>query len=98
MEAEKISMKNLLYKITDLKTLDGVDSVGSYLYNGYHVQISEHNLTCAERVGRLYYRRRNNGLCVNCGKKVTRMNPKTGKLYRLCEKHRKQIDLKKRVR
>lgn len=68
--------------------------IGSYLVKGYRIQISKHNLTGAERVKLLYRKRRDNGLCIVCGSKVTKKNPKTGKLYRLCESHRKEIDKK----
>jgi hypothetical protein len=45
---------------------------------------------------RLYNKRRENGLCVRCGIKVTEKNPRTGKLYRLCAEHREITDRKKR--
>jgi hypothetical protein len=72
------------------------ESIGSYLVKGYRIQISKYNLTGAERVQMLYKRRREAGLCIICGTKVTKKNGRTGKLYRLCEKHRRQIDRKER--
>jgi len=47
------------------------ESIGSYLIKGYRIQISKHNLTGAERVQMLYKKRRDNGLCIICGTKVT---------------------------
>lgn len=76
---------------SDLKK-SGDDVIGSYLVKGYRIQISKHNLSGAERVKLLYRKRRENGLCIVCGTKVTKKNPKSGKLYRLCETHRKTID------
>ena len=71
------------------------DAVGSYLYKGYHVQISRYKQSGSERVLQLYNRRRSQGLCIACGKKVQRKNPLTDKPYRLCDFHRKKIDKKK---
>ncbi|MCG9876290.1 MAG: profilin domain protein [Leptospiraceae bacterium] len=68
------------------------ESIGSYLIKGYRIQISKHNLTGAERVQMLYKKRRDNGLCIICGTKVTKKNPRTGSLYRLCDYHRGLID------
>ncbi len=67
-------------------------SIGSYLIKGIRLQISKFNLSGAERVQLLYKRRRTQGLCIVCGTKVTKKNPSTGKLYRLCETHRNKID------
>jgi len=84
-------LKKILDKIKSLSD----DAVGNYLFKGYRIQISKYKQTGAERVQFLYKRRRENGLCIVCGKKVTKKNPVTGKLYRLCETHRKEIDNKK---
>ncbi|MFW6119392.1 MAG: profilin domain protein [Petrotogales bacterium] len=70
------------------------NTLGSYLYKGYRIQISKYGLDTNERVKALYRRRRKAGRCVVCGKKVTKKNNRTGKLYRLCEEHRKEIDRK----
>ncbi|MDZ4724926.1 MAG: profilin domain protein [Leptospira sp.] len=67
-------------------------SIGSYLIKGIRLQISKYNLSGAERVQLLYKRRRTQGLCIVCGTKVSKKNPSTGKLYRLCEEHRTKID------
>ena len=84
-----------LKKIFDQLKKESDDSVGSYLYKGYRVQVSKYKQTGAERVQFLYKKRREQGLCIVCGKKVTKKNSVTGKLYRLCENHRKSIDNKK---
>jgi hypothetical protein len=68
------------------------ESIGSYLIKGIRIQISKYNLSGAQRVQELYKRRRTQGLCIVCGTKVTKKNPSTGKLYRLCETHRTKID------
>lgn len=66
--------------------------IGSYEFKGFRIQVSRFGLSTNERVSQLYHKRRNNGLCIRCGVKVKRKNPKNGKLYRLCDKHRKEID------
>ncbi len=94
MKPKKQTYNELLDKL-DLMEDKEVAAVGSYIYNGFHVQISEYKLSGAERVSRLYYRRREKGLCIICGKKVNKKNHLTKKLYRLCDKHREEIDHKK---
>ena len=84
-----------LKKIFDHLKKESDEAVGSYLYKGFRVQISKYMQTGAQRVQFLYKKRRELGLCIVCGKKVTKKNPTTGKLYRLCETHRKTIDNKK---
>ncbi|MCC5816018.1 MAG: profilin domain protein [Leptospira sp.] len=81
-------------KLFETLKKSGDDAVGSFLIKGHRIQISKHNLTGAERVKLLYRKRRENGLCIVCGTKVTKKNPKSGKLYRLCEHHRGEIDKK----
>jgi hypothetical protein len=71
-------------------------AVGSYLVKDFHIQISRYKLPTSQRVSMLYHRRRNQGLCTQCGKKVTRKNPRTKKLYRLCDYHRRKIDRAKK--
>jgi hypothetical protein len=93
MEPQKITARRLQKLIDDLK--EGSDEViGSYLYKNFRIQISRYNLSTSERVLQFYHRRRKEGLCVQCGKKVKKTNPRTGKRYRLCEEHRKKIDRK----
>lgn len=91
MKPKNIKPTEVDQLFADLKK-SGDDVIGSYLLKGYRIQISKHNLTGAERVKLLYRKRRENGLCIVCGTKVTKKNPKTGNLYRLCETHRKTID------
>lgn len=81
------------------KILDGLkngseESIGTYLFRGLRVQISQFRASGAERFSRLYRRRREQGLCVVCGDSVTGRNPHTGRLYRLCDVHRDKIDRK----
>jgi hypothetical protein len=93
MEPKKITIK-ALEKILDNLKNGSDDAIGNYLYKGLRIQISQYKATGTERYMRLYKNRRENGLCVRCGKKVTRKNPHTGKLYRLCEYHREITDKK----
>jgi hypothetical protein len=94
MEPKKITIKSL-DKIFELLKKADEDSIGTYLYKGLRVQISKYKATGSERFSRLYHRRRNNGQCVVCGTKVTKKNPRTKRLYRLCETHREKIDKKR---
>lgn len=95
MKPKKISNDDLESLITGVKS-QSIEVVGNYLYKGFRIQVSKYNLSGAERVQLLYQKRRNNGLCIIvCGNKVTKKNPSSGKLYRLCEHHRKTIDKKK---
>mgnify|MGYP001555804832 FL=1 len=93
MEPKKVTIKTLEKVMADLKK--GADSaIGNYLFKGFRIQISQYKSSGTERYMRLYKRRREEGLCVRCGKKVTKKNPRTGKLYRLCEYHREITDKK----
>ncbi|EMO63483.1 LIC10235 family protein [Leptospira borgpetersenii] len=94
MKPKKISKDDLESLITGVQS-QSIEAVGNYLYKGFRIQISKYNLSGAERVQLLYQKRRNNGLCIVCGTKVSKKNPSSGKLYRLCERHRKSIDQKK---
>ncbi|EMJ35199.1 hypothetical protein LEP1GSC079_3058 [Leptospira interrogans str. FPW1039] len=94
MKPKKISNDDLESLITGVKS-QSIEVVGNYLYKGFRIQVSKYNLSGAERVQLLYQKRRNNGLCIVCGNKVTKKNSSSGKLYRLCEHHRKTIDKKK---
>lgn len=93
MEPVKVSPNQIDKIATDLKK-DPETAIGNYLFKGYRIQISKYKASGAERVQQLYKRRRDNGLCIVCGTKVTRKNPATGKLYRLCDHHRSLIDQK----
>jgi hypothetical protein len=91
MEPKKVTIKSLQGILDNLKTASEA-AIGTYLYKGLRLQISKYKASGAERFARLYHRRRNQGLCVVCGEKVTHKNPRTGKLYRLCNEHREKID------
>jgi|APHig6443717497_1056834.scaffolds.fasta_scaffold71272_2 hypothetical protein len=97
MKTTKVSVKDLekvIKKIAD----KSLDACGTYIIGDFRVDVRKTKpLTGSERVSLLYKRRKSDGLCVVCGAKVTGKNPKTGKMYRLCEKHRTKID-KNRVR
>ena len=67
-------------------------AVGTYLFKGLRLQVSWYGSSGTDRSARLYRVRRQRGLCVRCGARVTRRNPATGKRYRLCDAHRKAID------
>ena len=95
MEPKKVTIKALEKMIEDLK--NGSDaSIGNYLFKGYRIQVSRYKSSGTERYMRLYKNRREQGLCVRCGVKDSDRNPRTGKLYRLCEEHRESTDRKKR--
>ena len=95
MEPKKVTIKNLEKVLDDLRQ-GSDDSIGNYLFKGYRIQVSRYKSSGTERYMRLYNTRREDGLCVRCGIKVTDKNPRTGKLYRLCEEHRETTDRKKR--
>lgn len=95
MEPKKVTAKFLEKILEDLK--EGSDgAIGNYLFKGFRIQISKYKSSGTERYMRLYRNRREQGLCVRCGIKVTDKNQRTGKLYRLCEEHRESTDRKKR--
>lgn len=93
MEPTKVTQQSL-QKIVDSLIKGTEDTRGSYLYKGFRLQISTYKASGAERTSRLYHKRRTGGMCIRCGKKVASKNPKTGKLYRLCDQHRSMIDTK----
>lgn len=69
------------------------DAIGRYIYKDFKIEIKRlQPKSGAERTAALYQRRRNAGLCTYCGEKVHIINDRTGKLYRLCEQHRHEID------
>ena len=94
MEPKKATMKVLENVLDNLKK-GSDDAIGNFLFKGYRIQVSKYKSSGTERYMRLYRRRKENGLCVRCGKKVTKKNPHTKKLYRLCDYHREITDLKK---
>jgi hypothetical protein len=93
MDPMTITTGKLQKVIDDL--IAGIESsIGTYLFKGLRIQISKYKASGSERFARLYHRRRDQGLCVICGTKVTDKNPKTKKTYRLCNFHRDKIDKK----
>ena len=93
MSPRKIAADALKRVFSELKA-GREQSTGTYLYRGYRLQISKYKSSGTERSAQLYRKRREMGLCVRCGKRVTKHNPLTGKLYRLCDEHRREIDRK----
>jgi hypothetical protein len=93
MEPTKITSTKL-QKIIDELLKGSEDARGTFLYKGFRLQISKYKASGAERTSRLYHKRRDQGLCIRCGTKVKNKNPRTGKLYRLCDYHRNLIDRK----
>jgi hypothetical protein len=93
MEPKKLTIKDLEAVVGEL-IKGGDDSRGTFLFKGFSLQISKYQASGAERTSRLYHKRRQDGLCIRCGEKVGKKNPKTGKLYRLCDQHRNAIDKK----
>ena len=91
MEPKKISIKDLSSVYRELQK-GSESAIGNYLFKGLRLQVSKYKSSGTERYMRLYNKRRNEGLCIRCGNKVTRRNPHTGKLYRLCEFHREITD------
>lgn len=68
------------------------DAIGLFLFNGYRIQVSKYKMDGGNRVRILYNKRRSKGVCIVCETKVKRVNPSSGKLYRLCDTHRNSID------
>lgn len=93
MDPKKVTIKTLEKMIKDLEK-GSEDAIGNYLFKGFRIQVSKYKSSGTERYMRLYRTRREEGLCVRCGKKVTRRNPNSGRLYRLCEYHRDITDRK----
>ena len=91
MEPKKVTIKTLQKVLKDLQK-GSEDAIGNFLFKGFRIQVSKYKSSGTERYMRLYRNRRENNLCVRCGKKVTKKNPYTGKLYRLCEYHREITD------
>lgn len=91
MEPKKMSIKDLTSVYRELQK-GSETAIGNYLFKGLRIQVSKYKSSGTERYMRLYNKRRNDGLCIRCGNKVTRRNPHTGKLYRLCEFHREITD------
>lgn len=95
MEPKKVTIKALENLLDEIKE-GSESSIGNYLFKGFRIQVSKYKSSGTERYMRLYKSRREQGLCVRCGIKVTDKNPGTGKLYRLCEHHRETTDRRQR--
>jgi len=93
MEPKKITVNELAAIFKELRT-GSEDSIGNFLYKGLRIQVSKYKSSGTERYMRLYKKRREEGICIRCGNRVTKKNPKTGRLYRLCEYHRRITDKK----
>jgi hypothetical protein len=93
MDLIKINQEELK-KIFSRIEANPEEATGTFLYKGYRIQISKYRATGSERYSRLYWKRKEKGQCIRCGKKVTKKNPSTGTLYRLCELHRETTDKK----
>lgn len=91
MDPKKVNVKDLTYVYRELQK-GSETAIGNYLFKGLRIQVSKYKSSGTERYMRLYNKRRNDGLCIRCGNKVTKRNPHTGKLYRLCEFHREVTD------
>ncbi|HOD13727.1 MAG TPA: hypothetical protein PK307_11110 [Spirochaetota bacterium] len=94
MEPKKASIKDLETVFKELQK-GSETAIGNYLFKGLRVQVSKYKSSGTERYMRLYKKRREDGLCIRCGVKVTKKNPHSGKLYRLCEYHRDITDRRK---
>ena len=94
MEPKKVTIKTLQKVLLDLEK-GSEEAIGNFYFKGFRIQVSKYKSSGTERYMRLYKNRRGQGLCVRCGKKVTKRNPNTGKSYRLCEFHRDITDKKK---
>ena len=90
MKPKKLTLLTLVKLFNAIKKRAD-SAVGNYLYKGLRIQVSKYNLSGSQRVSELYHRRRNNGLCILCGRPVAKVNPRTGKLYRLCAVHRRHV-------
>ena len=89
----RTELNDLVKKITNKSE----NALGEYIFEDFKIQVRrKYALTVNERSKRLYAKRRDAGLCVVCGVKVTKKNPLTGKLYRACEKHHNEELAKKK--
>ncbi|MBK8393894.1 MAG: hypothetical protein IPL26_01425 [Leptospiraceae bacterium] len=84
--------KNSVRKILQRTRNKAEVALGLFLFNGFKIQVSRYRMNSRNRVRILYNKRRTQGLCVICQKRVIKINPLTGNLYRLCENHRVSID------
>jgi hypothetical protein len=94
MEPKKVSIRELAGVFMKLRN-GSEEAIGNFLFRGLRIQVSKFKSSGTERYMRLYKKRREDGVCVRCGAKVTKRNSRTGRLYRLCEYHRKITDKRK---
>ena len=81
----KKTIESLVKKIID----QDEKSYGKYEYKDFVIVVKPTSKVFNKnRSRRFYYKRRELGLCVYCGKKVEERNPRTKKPYRYCEEHR----------
>ncbi len=90
MGTKKLTEKSL-QKLFETINSRSLKAVGTYSFGDFKIDVRR-PLTGAERYNKLYHERRDKGLCISCGKKITKKNPHTGKPYRLCDEHRQIID------
>ncbi len=93
MDPKKVTINRLKEIFEEIQN-GSEEAIGNYLFKGLRIQVSKYQSSGTERYMRLYNNRRKDGLCVRCGEKVKKKNPRTGKLYRLCEYHREITDIK----
>ena len=89
--AKRKEVRNIRSLVNALRAKE----TGLFTYQGLSVQIGHNggrDLDGRSSKQRKYWKMRSGGHCVKCEKKVTKRNQQTGKLYRLCDEHRKQID------
>ncbi|MGL4370241.1 MAG: LIC10235 family protein [Spirochaetota bacterium] len=92
MKSVKTTVKDFEKVLKKIGT-KSLEACGTYIIGDFRLDVRKTKpLSGSERVSLLYKRRKEQGLCVVCGKKVTKKNPKNGQLYRLCETHRTKID------
>ncbi len=98
-DSKKINAGTLDAIIEKIKKGDE-STFGKYIYNNFKLIISRKTpLTNVERSRKFYSRRRESGLCIICGEKIKRINPRTKKLYRYCDAHRdEEKEAKKAIR
>jgi hypothetical protein len=89
MEDTKKINSSMLDAIIDKIKKGDESTFGKYIFNNFKLIVSRKTpLSNVERSRKFYAKRRENGLCIICGEKIKRINPRTKKLYRYCDKHR----------
>jgi len=92
-KAKRKEIRNIRSLVNALKAKE----TGLFTYQGLSVQIGHtggRDLDGRSSKQRKYWKMKSRGRCVKCEKKVTKRNPQTGMLYRLCHEHRRQTDWK----